>query len=108
MIKNGDIVIIRADRAGIMIGAVGTSGASGTSGEVGERFVALENARQIWSWEGGALCVADIAARGLHGKGNRVSAVVDCIFVQRNDIVQMIKMTGEAIAAMERIDPWQQ
>jgi len=92
--KLGTYVLIRDDKAGVLIG---------TLSELDGSSWTLLGARKIWSWTGAA-AVEGIAAKGL-GAGSKVTPQVE---VQTGrHLVQCIKVATEVVEAIRSFPEWE-
>lgn len=92
--KLGTYVLIRDDKAGVLIG---------TLSELDGTAWSLLGARKIWSWSGAA-AVEGIAAKGL-GAGSKVTPEVE---MQTGlHLVQCIKVAPECVEALRSFPEWE-
>lgn len=93
--KNGDKVIVRADKAGVFFG---------TLAEKNGAEVTLKNARKLWSWAG-ANTVQQLAVDGTaRPEECNFTVFVDEVIVL--DVCEIIPCTEKAIASIEGVKEW--
>lgn len=88
----GKKVLVRAYEAGVYFG---------TLTEKNGNEVTLQNARNIWSWEG-ASCLSQIANEGI--KDGKVSPIVSEMVIL--NVCQIIPLEEKAITNLEGQDVW--
>ena len=91
----GKVVLIRADRAGVMVGTLKSRKGSD---------VVLTNSRRIWYWDGAA-SISQIAQSGVSKPQNcKFTESVSEILVL--GVIEIIPMTKEAIKSVNEVVPW--
>lgn len=76
MIKKRDLVLIRANAAGVHFGELVEMGNLSAGG----KEVTLKNARRLWKWHG-ALSLSEIAKKGIDIKNSKISEPVEEIIL---------------------------
>ena len=94
--KQKKIVLVRDNRAGVLVGELAAFDAASKS-------ATLMNARKIWYWTGAA-AVEGIAARGLSHSGSKVTPLVS--EVTCCDVVQLIVCSAEGAASVMGAPEW--
>lgn len=94
IIKSGQKVLVRCDRAGVFFG---------TLADYDNGTAEIRGCCRIWYWNGAA-SLSELAVTGPKRSGNKFSVTVDSIVVAQ--VIEVIPCTDEAVKKIEAVEVW--
>ncbi len=86
-----DYVIVRSRDQGVMCGFLQS---------IDGRQVVITEARQIWRWEGKALCLPDIAAHGIRGTARLSVPVPEVTFLEACGVLRCTAVARDSLRTL--------
>lgn len=94
IIKSGQKVLVRCDRAGVFFG---------TLADYDNGTAEIRGCRRIWYWNGAA-SLSELAVTGPRRSGNKFSVTVESIVVAQ--VIEVIPCTDKAVKEIEAVEEW--
>jgi hypothetical protein len=91
--SDDDYVIVRSRDQGVMCGYLKS---------INGRQVEISQCRQLWSWNGKALCLPDIQRYGIRGTARMSAVAPSAIFLEACGV---LRCTPEAAKSLREHDP---